>query len=475
MRWILWAAVSSLPQTKKASLEDQLRLGAEHAAKHGGEIVDKLVVRGESRSIIRFDKAKKIEAYAKLEKHIEAKDFDVLCFLDRSRLGRTAPLSMTVVALCEEANILCYEIDNPPATLELSANHDEQLIGAIKSVGAERELKKLTAFRKRGMKQRVKDGKYPGILPYGYMLDPNSREYRVIINDHEAAIVRRIVSEYLSGRGTSIIADSLVADGVQSRNGKWVSRTVWRLIHRSARLAGEIEYRDNRTGEITSGAAKFDPILDQDTVQALLLEMKSRGKHRKLTSASQGTLYSGIFYCAACGARMRRLFAKGKKPYIFCPGDHDGQRYVKLDKMISEFLEAISNSDLSDFDMPEESKKATYEASIASIDESIAKLEKSRQRASDAFTDGIMSIEDYTRQSERIKQQRTHLLTERTKIESAIARERVDATRGVRAQEFLENVQSWLQHESKQQANQWLRSHIRLLIGDGKLQAIDIV
>ena len=63
-----------------------------------GALIESLIVPGESRSIVRFDDAcKQIEAYAKLEQHIQRKDFDVLGFLDRSRLGRTAALSMTVV------------------------------------------------------------------------------------------------------------------------------------------------------------------------------------------------------------------------------------------------------------------------------------------------------------------------------------------------------------------------------------------
>lgn len=79
-RWVLWAAVSSLPQAKKISNENQLQPGREAAAKFDGSIVDELVVPGESRSIVLFEDAcARIEAYAQLRQHISNADFDVLC------------------------------------------------------------------------------------------------------------------------------------------------------------------------------------------------------------------------------------------------------------------------------------------------------------------------------------------------------------------------------------------------------------
>lgn len=48
-RVAIWAAVSSLPQAKKVSLEDQLAQGRAHAERHNATVVAELVVPGESR------------------------------------------------------------------------------------------------------------------------------------------------------------------------------------------------------------------------------------------------------------------------------------------------------------------------------------------------------------------------------------------------------------------------------------------
>jgi hypothetical protein len=73
-KFVSWAAVSSLPQAKKISLEDQLRTNKEHIERHGGALLAELVVPGESRNIVILEEAcRRIEAYQKLYDMIEAK------------------------------------------------------------------------------------------------------------------------------------------------------------------------------------------------------------------------------------------------------------------------------------------------------------------------------------------------------------------------------------------------------------------
>lgn len=161
-RFVSWAAVSSLPQAQKISLQDQLATNRQHIALHEGTVVAELVVPGESRNIVLFeDAARRMEAYAQLKTLIDQRAFDVLVYLDRSRLGRKASLSMAVVELCHEAGIATYETENPPSSLDVDDSHDDMLLGAIKSVGAQREIAKLKQRHRTGMIGRVQDGKFP--------------------------------------------------------------------------------------------------------------------------------------------------------------------------------------------------------------------------------------------------------------------------------------------------------------------------
>lgn len=207
-RFVSWAAVSSLPQTKKVSLEDQLNTNRAHIAKYDGRLVAELIVPGESRSIVLFEEAaRRIEAYARLKELIDARAFDVLIFLDRSRLGRKASLSMAVVELCHDAGIATYETENPPASLQLAngTSHDDMLIGAIKSVGAQREIQKLQERHEMGMIARVKKGEFPSAVPFGWraVFDPAGN--RIIqIDEDAAAVIRLMILDFYMGRGMGI-------------------------------------------------------------------------------------------------------------------------------------------------------------------------------------------------------------------------------------------------------------------------------
>ena len=225
-RAAIWAAVSSLPQAKKISLDDQLQQGRSHAARHNAQVVAELVVPGESRDIVLFEEAcRKIKAYEQLQGLINTKAIDVLIYLDRSRLGRTAALSMAVAELCNRAHILLYETMAPPATLDFRpSDHSDMLIGAIKSVDAQQEIRKIQDRHRKGMADRVVKGKMPGKINFGYL--PTYEAGRLTgytVDEDAAATIRLIVSLYLdNGCGALNIADHLNRQGRPApEGGQW--------------------------------------------------------------------------------------------------------------------------------------------------------------------------------------------------------------------------------------------------------------
>ena len=97
---------------------------------------------------------------------IEARSFDVLVYLDRSRLGRKASLSMAIVELCHASGIAICETESG-GELIYGATYDQLLVGAIKSVAAQQEITKLTERHRMGMLARVQRGDWPNTLPWG--------------------------------------------------------------------------------------------------------------------------------------------------------------------------------------------------------------------------------------------------------------------------------------------------------------------
>lgn len=252
LRWVSWAAVSSLPQAEKVSLEVQRADNLAAVTKHGGQLVAVLDVPGHTRYYIELDEAAavpELAAYATLRELIRAGAFDVLVFRAISRLGRTAALCMTVVGLCQRAGIITYETANPPPTLALRGGHSDMLINAIQSVGAQHEIHRLQERHKMGMLGRVKAGNQAGRAVYGYVLrfdDQGKR--RMVVDEAAAAVVRQILDMYANGTGGHTIMAWLNENGLPSYSGvPWIPRMVYNILDRVWRYAGFTEL--NRTGD----------------------------------------------------------------------------------------------------------------------------------------------------------------------------------------------------------------------------------
>lgn len=85
-------------------------------------------------------------------------------------------------------------------------------------------LKQLAVHVRRGQAGRVREGLSGGGLTYGYAPVPGERGKRNIV-EVEAAIVRRIFTEYLTGRTPRAIAIDLNRERIPSPRGDFWSAT----------------------------------------------------------------------------------------------------------------------------------------------------------------------------------------------------------------------------------------------------------
>ena len=475
-RWASWAAVSTLPQAKLVSLEDQLATNREHAQRHGGEVVAELVVPGESRSIVLFeDAARKMPAYAQLYELIKTRAIDVLVYLDRSRLGRKAPLSMAVVELCHEAGIVTYEVENPPASLEATEHqsHDEMLLGAIKSVGAQREVQKFTERHRMGMIGRIKAGKLASKPVYGYRIQYNEEgERQVVVNEPAAAVVLRLFALYLDGHGTPYIAETFNAERIPApQGGTWQPVNVRSILDNVRRYAGysEVNRRSRRNRPHTLARGKWDPIIDEDTLARLEAERRLRRENRRIVDTPY--LLSGVCYCMHCN---RRMFVQNFKPQS--PGSqgarqllcktHGGLSYRRV---LAELRSRMASLDAADLDNlvvdldplePTRQQIAALEAQLAASDEDL-------DRVDTAFARGLMTLARYEIQVRRITAETDKLRSEIARLHQVLADEAQRGSQRHRLEETAQVGLAMLDNPDTAAANIWLRNHVRIWI-DGK-------
>jgi len=127
---------------------------------------------------------------------------------------------------------------------------------------------------KRGQLNAVQQGRYgTGPAPYGYRRG-NEGEKPLIVDDHEAEVVRTIFREYLATRSTGKVVNYLHSKGIFTRKRNRWSRQAIAIILSNRTYRGRVSYGDVETQGL------HDPIIEPALFyKANALRERKRRKH----------------------------------------------------------------------------------------------------------------------------------------------------------------------------------------------------
>lgn len=319
----IYARYSSDLQTDR-SIEDQVSLCREFAAKHGYTVVSTYDDRARSgASIMGRDGV--------LAMMDAARDgmFDVLVVEALDRLSRDQEDLAGIYKRLTHIGV------------EIRAVHDGKAdivqIGIRGLVGA-LYLQDLAHKVRRGMAGVVRDKRNAGGKAYGYSPVPGKPGELVIIEE-EAAIVRRIFEQYAAGRSPREIAGELNAEKVPPPRGKfWQASTIngnrkrangmlqnpiydGRLIWNRVRMVkdpdtGKRISRVNPQSDWQEESVPHLRIVPAD-IFALVNGRKTRALSDKPIK-KQARILSGLLRCGVCGAGMSIKDKMGRVTRIMC-------------------------------------------------------------------------------------------------------------------------------------------------------------
>nr|WP_244295000.1 MULTISPECIES: recombinase family protein [Paracoccus] len=217
LRAVIYARYSSDLQSA-SSIEDQIRLCRERAARAGWQIVGSYEDAATSgASLMR-------PGIQRLQQDARERRFDVVISEALDRLSRN---QADIAALYQNLTFAGVAIE----TLA-EGRIDEMHIGLKGTMNA-LFIKDLAAKTRRGLRGRVEDGKSGGGNSYGYdvvkKFDAHSEPIRGdrTINAAQAAVIRRIFTEYNAGLSSRTIAMTLNREGVPGPMGReWGPSTI---------------------------------------------------------------------------------------------------------------------------------------------------------------------------------------------------------------------------------------------------------
>lgn len=487
-RFVSWAAVSTLPQAKKISLEDQLAVNRQHIDRHGGKLVEELIVPGESRDIILFEEAAhRMVAYSRLKELIDGRAFDVLIFLNHSRLGRESSLVLAVLRLCQRAGIVTYSTESPPTTLEHSKNsHSDSLLDAIKAVGAQQEIAELMRRHEIGMVGRINRGDFANHIPWPWREVYDEKGNRtIVVDDVQKRVLLTLFELYMEkGRSYRQIAADLNELGYKSPRGDdWTRSAVRSIVLMAHRYAGTIEV--NRTSKVrkrVEGQMRWESIISTERAA----EIRAERLRRVETRGAPPTImrFSQVVWCEVCNAPCGGAVIVSRQygyhyPIYRCQGPaHPGRHLMahKVEKAIRAAINEIrSLDDLTAYAPQAQDRTGLLNDQMRQLNEQLAEQRLQLDRADDAFTSGLMTPERYQRQVDRIEKQIESLNQKITALSQTMLDEQRSGNRVSRLEEIANDGLAMMELDDIQTANAWFRKHLRVWIRASNVTFVDCI
>ena len=217
-------------------------------------------------------------------------------------------------------------------------------------------------------------------VPFGYVKDPDDKE-KWLIDEPAAEVVRKIYALCLAGRGPSQIARQLEkekilvpsayyesvgrshAQKVPTNPYSWDQKTVVGIIENRQYTGCAVNFKSttvsykvhkkihNATEDYQIIPNMQEPIISEEQ----WLRVQELRKHRRRPTATGRTsLFSGLVYCADCGAKMHFAAAKSltrNQEHFRCSNYKSGRgsctvhfiRDVVLEKIVFEAISSLAD------------------------------------------------------------------------------------------------------------------------------------
>ena len=437
------------------SLEAQKEFFSEYTKRTGDTLVRLYADEG-----ISGTKIKNRKEFLRMMSDAEHGLFDMVVVKDISRFARN-----TVDLLQNVRKLKSLGIETQFLTANMTSMGNSEFVLTIFGALAQEESANTSKRVKFGKKMNAEKGRVPNIV-YGY--DKTIGDYfNLAINKEESKVVKQIYKWYTEeGYGAAKIANMLNEKGYKTkRNCKWSQNATCRI------LTNEIY-----TGKIINGKQEVSDFLtgqrrDKDETEWMVVERPElriiedetfelaqeilRGRHDAFNLSherqSNKHLFSTLIKCKECGWSFRRTVRTYKNTYVrwVCSGRNGrgadscpNKTVVDEEELIEVLQEYFTNvlkqkkkviaHVVNEFQRVYKAKDENVEYE-KELNAELAKLQKTRQKYMDMYTDDLISREEL---NEKIGGSRQEM----ERIENELKMVSYHLTKGEQLENILNNT-----------------------------------
>jgi site-specific DNA recombinase len=272
---------------------------------------------------------------------ITSGNVDMLVTWEASRAQRDLTAYATLRDLCVKHEV---EWSYSGRTHDLSSSRGRFDTG-LDALLAEREADETSERVRRAMRANATKGRPHGRRLFGYTRVYDTETGRLDGQEphsSEAAVVRRIFDDYLSGQGIRTVARALNDDGITTGTGaRWTDIQVRRVLANAAYAARRV-HRGEVVGDADWPALVTDNVFDR--VQHRL------DARRGVRQTGTARLLTGVARCGVCGGKMHVLRDRNRRRTYGCRDSYCVARDMeKLDAYVTVVvLERLARPDVGD-------------------------------------------------------------------------------------------------------------------------------
>ena len=250
---------------------------------------------------------------------------------------------------------------------------------------AQLEIERTSERTKFGMIGAVKKGHFVGRAPIGY----EKVDKKLVVNDIESEVIRRIFDLYIKGVAANAITKLLNEE--KALNRKWIPTLVDRILSNEIYI-GNYVHRKTIKGEEPQKFIGVSPAIIEEEVFNIAQIQKQ--KNLKNYKRKQTYIFMQSIKCPKCGTIMGGCSSKShtgeKHCYYQCANCKTRVSEKKIEKQMINFLD-----DMLDFFLLIDNTYKPYlyqdtESELKKCNKIINELEIKEKRIKKAFVDGIV-------------------------------------------------------------------------------------
>jgi DNA invertase Pin-like site-specific DNA recombinase len=268
---------------------------------------------------------------------------------------------------------------------------------------------------KRGHRQKLRKGIWPGFAPLGYL---NNHKTKAIDTDKEKSpVIRKCFELYSTGEYTLKSIKQFLADTkIDSHKGNVLSCSCVQRMLKNPFYYGVFKFN----GEIYQGS--HEPIISKKLFDSVQQVMNNRGKKKR--KRKHEFAFSGLMRCGNCGCLITAETQKGHN-YYRCTKKKQKceEKYLREENLVEQMkgiIQKVSlpddwvNNMLAEIDKEKEQAREETKVFVQNLQEEKSEVEQKMDKLLDLFIDGKgITPEEYQTKKQK-------MLNEKLDIEQKI-------------------------------------------------------